>query len=102
MAHQFPLCLILAVTTLTAACSGSMGTSGAGGIPPGITKGAKFTLTFHGAGAIVPETYEVEEVRGAWVRATAVQTVMWRKGGEVWINLAVVDQMAIMSAEPAH
>jgi hypothetical protein len=63
-------------------------------IPPGVVKGA--TLTTVSLARQTNETFEVEEVRGTWVRAKAVKTLVWMPKYEgVWLNLATIDQFAI-------
>jgi len=53
ISHRLVLTSAFAMTALAFSCNGSMGASGVGDVPPGIVKGARFTRTFHGAGAIV-------------------------------------------------
>lgn len=63
-------------------------------VPPGLVKGAHFDLIFRAEWGVLSR-FEVQEVRGDWVRATPVGRSIWGEGQEVWINLRAVDQIAI-------
>jgi hypothetical protein len=64
-------------------------------VPSGLEKGVYISVLVHGAG-IEAEIYQIEEIHGSWVKATAVKTFVWKQGASIWMNLAAVDQMAIM------
>ena len=83
------------------ACTPSPATAAAVDVPPGLAKGTIFWLIFRTSGAVA-EKFEVQEVHGAWVRATVVRAVVWDKGREVWINLAAVDQIGFVPGATAQ
>jgi hypothetical protein len=68
-----------------------------GDVPPTVVKGAQIVTIFHGAGGVTTETFEIEEIRGTWVRVKAVKNEVWSTGIElVWLNLGAIDQVAII------
>jgi hypothetical protein len=90
----FSVVLILAWAKSVSAATGD--------VPLTVVKGAQITAIFHGAGGVVPEVFEVEEIRGQWVRVKAVKTEIWQAGYEgVWLSLDAIDQIAIAPPAPA-
>jgi hypothetical protein len=60
-----------------------------GELPPGLVKGVQFNVLVHsGEGIAAVETLEVIETNGTWVHARVVQSSVWGKGGDIWVNLA--------------
>ncbi|MCI0663784.1 MAG: hypothetical protein L0220_22210 [Acidobacteria bacterium] len=88
------LTLLLAITALAISCGGAASSSSGGDLPEGIVKGARIAIIFR-AGTTT-DTFEIQEVRRPWVRATAINTVIWQEGSEVWLNLAAIDQIVIV------
>jgi hypothetical protein len=62
-------------------------------IPPGCVNGAQLLLIYNFAGGAGLETFEVQEVRGTWVRGKVVKSPLWNKDAEIWINLTAVAQL---------
>jgi hypothetical protein len=72
-----------------------------GDVPTGIVKGVQLETVFHGAAGTVLDAYEVEEVRGPWVRVKVVRSQIWSIGyAGLWLNLDAIDQVSV-EAPPA-
>jgi len=91
------LAVVLALIALSIAWNVSKASAGMSDLPEGVVKGARVNLVYIG---YAREIWEVKEVRGTWVRATAVEAGNnWNRGSEVWVNLGVVHQLTV--AKPA-
>lgn len=97
----FLLTVMLASSAVIAGCYGDTATAQVANLPAGLVQGARIKLLVTGFGAATVELL-VMELRGNWVRTNIVDPEYQKfwASGDLWINLAAVNQLAIVPAGP--
>lgn len=87
--------ILLLLVMFPISCNRSIPSNSGKELPQGLVKGS---LVRFGDITGVSQEFEIQEVRGVWIRATAISPHdmgLWTHGAEVWINLTTINQLVI-------